>query len=221
MSTESHNGQLRGSGAYQGFLRGSAAQIGALTRAKAQNESPNNNAGERHSIDLAVRLNSAAHNPRREEWPHLGALGGSSLRSSFQCSLTTRPPVSPETEPVRQIKITEGYRAIRGSAPESVSETLVDATEDGFLCCVFTYSTDGAVGAWATPFWTFGALPSASGAEVIIHAELSGGVLIAHHLGDVTVTDMPPIPLSKYQVLTSRNATSNWNRWVSGWLRAH
>lgn len=108
---------------------------------------------------------------------------------SFRCRLTTRPPEGEEEEPVRQVLVGKGYLQVIGTEPELVAETALDATSDGCVYIVWTYTTDSAAGSWGE--LTFGTPPAEdSTRRVVIIAEVSGDALLQRHLGDVVVLDI-------------------------------
>ena len=121
-------------------------------------------------------------------------VAASTLRFSFKCSLTTRDPVAPETEPVLQVIVASGYRQVIGAAPVAVNATAFDAGTSGSVYMVWTYTTDSTPGSWKD----FSGDPMAYGTaetedetkRVVILATYASGVLTQRHLGDVAVMDI-------------------------------
>lgn len=115
-------------------------------------------------------------------------------RWSFRCTLDTRDPVAPETEPVAVVKVTPGYKQIIGSAPVSVGSAQFDVANlniGGSVYAVWTYTTHDAAGAWSDPFWAFGTPPAEDATKrVVVLAIVLGGQLTHRHLGDVVVLDI-------------------------------
>ena len=122
------------------------------------------------------------------------APGGSAtgFNFSFRCTLGTREPVEPETDPVAEVRISAGFRKVVGADFESVAATEFDVANGGSIYCTWTHTTDTTPGAWSSPFWAYGTPAAETGAvRVFVLATVtSAGVITHRHLGDVVVLDI-------------------------------
>ncbi|MBP7430711.1 MAG: hypothetical protein KBC05_14855 [Candidatus Hydrogenedentes bacterium] len=122
------------------------------------------------------------------------APGGASagFNFSFRCTLGTREPVEPETDPVPEVRIAAGYKQIVGSAPVAVDAAKFDVGSGGSIYCTWTHTTDTTAGAWSDPFWAYGTPTTETDAVhvVVLATVTSAGVITHRHLGDVIVLDI-------------------------------
>ena len=153
-----------------------------------------------------------------------GTPGGETLAFALKCTLSSREPGEGEGEsPIHTVTIAPGYLIAIGGERVTFAGATLDVSANCAIYATWTHATDSTAGAWSDPPFAVGTVPAIDGTQrLCLLAVITDGTLVQHHLGDIEILAIPHVPTSKYQVISSgTGAGTAWQRWISGWVRAH